>query len=255
MWISGINTICLECTIVSREVIYGGQTLLQHLCFLCVRSNKAERMEAKDKGGQQPDRWDSLNLTEGETSKDIWRKLCVTTVMIHLEVINWHRIQAPLLSPSLSSFPPPSPNIVANSFYDFLLVFNTFPPAKMAGNIEGSFCFILIMEQIWASYWSTVIIYDTADLHATNSCSRNLMLTCVALIYWSLYISGVRCSCGREVFNVFFPVRKESLRVLSSPHCNFHCIWHHWVKSPGVSDCYSCYPGEPVWNWFSVPFC
>lgn len=35
---------------------------------------------------------------------------------------------------------------------------------------------------------SSSIIYDTADLHATNSCSRNLMLTCVTLIYWSHYI-------------------------------------------------------------------
>lgn len=35
---------------------------------------------------------------------------------------------------------------------------------------------------------SLSIIYDTADLHATNSCSRNLMLTCVTLICWSHYI-------------------------------------------------------------------
>lgn len=107
LWISRINTICLESTIVSRELIYGGKTLLQHLCFLCVRSNKAGLMEAKDKGGQQPDRWDNLNLTEGETSKDIRFKLSVTTVKIHLQVMNCHHIQAPLLSPSLSSSPSP----------------------------------------------------------------------------------------------------------------------------------------------------
>lgn len=59
-------------------------------------------MEANDKG-EQPDRWDNyltLNLTESETSKGIWLKLCVITVMIHLEVMNSHYIQAPLLPPS-----------------------------------------------------------------------------------------------------------------------------------------------------------
>lgn len=143
---------------------------------------------------------------------------------------------------------------------------------------------------------SLSIIYDTAAFHAASSCSRNLMLTCVTLIYWSHYIwysrltksrmhwtgkrpfastmvlgllhlslafetvdHGILLDRPRNHFGVSGQVLMWSggfqcFRVLSLAHCYFHCIWHHWVRSPDVSDCYSFCPGEPVWNWFSANF-
>lgn len=172
------------------------------------------------------------------------------------------------------------------------MVFYTFPPVKSPGNIEELLFYLdpgvdlsqLLIRSLYPS--SMILQPSTLQTAAPGIWCLPVWLSFIgAIIFgipgWSkaaciapfgsrmvqglLHRSsafetvdqGILLDRPRNHFGVSGQVLMWSggfqcFRVLSLAHCYFHCIWHHWVRSPDVSDCYSFCTGEPVWNLFQL---